>query len=224
MSPNSQRHRIRGNKNPTNPSSQGIGGVYAASRRFHLIRDLTLPMKAFLVTSTGTFTGIIMADRSSRGFEASRHAVNQYKDSAAIALEERRANETTGQRLKEWGRENRYPIVTASWLASMGIALGMVGRNPFLTTAQKLVQARVYAQGLTLAVLIATAAFEVGDANKGRGRWETIKVLDENDPEHKHYVEKRIHHEAYAGEDLWRGKVPEFVFLCRHDLRILTHF
>ena len=87
----------------------------------------------------------------------------------------------------------------------MGIALGLVGRNPYLTKAQKLVQARVYAQGLTLAVLVATAAFEVGDANKGRGRWETVKILDPNDPEHKHLIEKRIHHEAYEGEDLWRG-------------------
>jgi len=69
------------------------------------------------------------------------------------------------------------------------------------------VQARVYAQGLTLAVLIATAAFEVGDASKGKGRWETVMILDPNDPEHKHMIEKRIHHEAYEGEDLWRDMV-----------------
>lgn len=87
----------------------------------------------------------------------------------------------------------------------MGIALGLVGRNPYLSRAQKLVQARVYAQGLTLAVLVATAAFEVGDAKKGQGRWETVMVLDPNDPEHKHLIEKKIHHEAYEGEDLWRG-------------------
>ena len=90
----------------------------------------------------------------------------------------------------------------------MGIALGLVGRNPYLSRAQKLVQARVYAQGLTLAVLVATAAFEVGDAKKGKGRWETVKILDPDDPEHKHIIEKRIHHEAYAGEDLWRGTFP----------------
>jgi len=89
----------------------------------------------------------------------------------------------------------------------MGIALGLVGRNPYLSRAQKLVQARVYAQGLTLAVLVATAAFEMGDANKGRGRWETVMILDPEDPEHKHLIEKRIHHEAYAGEDLWRDMV-----------------
>ncbi|KAF2966475.1 hypothetical protein GQX73_g7078 [Xylaria multiplex] len=89
----------------------------------------------------------------------------------------------------------------------MGIALGMVSRNRFLSTSQKLVQARVYAQGLTLAVLVASAAFETADARQGKGRWETIMVVDPNDPEHKHMIEKRIHKEEYSGQDLWRDMV-----------------
>lgn len=162
-------------------------------------------MKTFLVTSSSTFAAIIQADSASRKFELSRDPQRQYRDKSTTDLELAREGETTFQRVKDWGRENRYKIVTASWVASMATALGIVSRNKYLTGAQKLVQARVYAQGLTLAVLIATAAFEVGDASKGKGRWETIKVLDPNDPEHKHIIEKRIHHEAYQGEDLWRG-------------------
>lgn len=93
----------------------------------------------------------------------------------------------------------------------------MVNRNPYLSGSQKLVQARMYAQGGTLAALLASFALEGADAAKGRGRWETIKVVDPNDPEHKHVIEKRIHHERYAGEDQWRGKnVP-----CRERCRTL---
>lgn len=87
----------------------------------------------------------------------------------------------------------------------MGGSFAIVSRNPYLSGQQKLVQARVYAQGLTLAVLLASFAFEANDANKGTGRWETVKVLDPNDPTHSHYIEKKIHHERYAGEDQWRG-------------------
>ncbi|TVY49801.1 Respiratory supercomplex factor-like protein [Lachnellula occidentalis] len=186
-----------------------VGGtaVFAAHKRFPTFRSLTLPLKTFLVTSSGTFTAIIQADRSSRSFEFARDPQRQYRDKASTELETIRENETSFQRFKDWGRENRYSIVTVSWVASMALALGIVGKSPYLTGAQKLVQARVYAQGLTVAVLIATAAFEVGDANKGKGRWETVKVLDPNDPEHKHIIEKRIHHEAYQGEDLWRDMV-----------------
>jgi hypothetical protein len=185
----------------------GFGVVYAAHKRFHTFRSLTLPMKAFLVTSSGTFSAIIAADRASRGFELARDPSKKYRDRSAADLESLKSGESVLQKVKDWGRENRYPIVTASWVASMGLAFAIVGRNPYLTGAQKLVQARVYAQGLTLAVLVATAAFEVGDASKGKGRWETVKILDPNDPEHKHMIEKRIHHEAYAGEDLWRDMV-----------------
>lgn len=186
-----------------------VGGavVYGANARFHGFRQLTLPMKTFLATSSTTFAAIVNADRSSRNFEKARDPQRQYRDKASTDLDQVRASESTFQKLKDWGRENRYPIVTVSWVASMAIALGLVGRNSYLTGAQKLVQARVYAQGLTLAVLVATAAFEVGDASKGKGRWETVKYLDPNDPEHKKIIEKRIHHEAYAGEDLWRDMV-----------------
>ena len=184
----------------------GIGGVLFANKRFQFIRHLTLPMKTFLITSSTTFASIISADRASRSFESSRAPQRLYRDKSSSELDQIRAQESSWQRFMDWGRENRYTIVVASWVASMGAALAIVNRTPGLTKAQKLVQARVYAQGLTLAVLIATAAFEVNDKNKGKGRWETVMVLDPNDPEHKHMIEKKIHHEAYAGEDLWRGE------------------
>jgi len=185
----------------------GGAAVYGAHHRFPTFRSLTLPLKTFLVTSSGTFCAIVQADRASRNYEIQRDPARQYRDRATSDLEAVKASEGVLARFKDWGRENRYSIVTASWVASMGIALGLVGRSPYLSRAQKLVQARVYAQGLTLAVLIATAAFEVGDASKGKGRWETVQILDPDDPEHKHMIEKRIHHEAYEGEDLWRDMV-----------------
>jgi len=185
----------------------GGAAVYGAHMRFPMFRSLTLPMKTFLVTSSSTFAAIVSADRYSRKFEEARDPQRLYRDRSSSDMDQVRQQETPFQRLKDWGRENRYPIVTGSWVASIAIAFGLVSRNPYLSGTQKLVQARVYAQGLTLLVLMATAAFEVGDASKGKGRWETIKVLDPNDPEHKHMIEKRIHHEAYAGEDLWRDMV-----------------
>jgi hypothetical protein len=121
--------------------------------------------------------------------------------------EQLNAQKTTKQRTMDWLSDNRYGIVFGSWVASMGTALGLVGRNPYLTGQQKLVQARVYAQGLTVAVVIASLALETSDSARGKGRWETVKILDPNDPTHKHIIEKKIHHEAYAGEDQWRDMV-----------------
>ena len=36
----------------------GLAGVYAAAARYPAFRHLTLPLKAFIVTSSGTFTGM----------------------------------------------------------------------------------------------------------------------------------------------------------------------
>jgi hypothetical protein len=88
----------------------------------------------------------------------------------------------------------------------MGVSFALVHRNRYLTGAQKLVQARVYAQGLTLAVLLASLAMEGNDARKKQGRWETVRVLDPRDPEHKRMIERRVHHERYPGEDKWMGE------------------
>ncbi|KAI1309835.1 mitochondrial hypoxia responsive domain-containing protein [Xylaria venustula] len=185
----------------------GLLGVVAGMRRYPAVRTLTLPFRAFLVTSVGTFGAIVNAERHSNAFHLANNPMNFYRDQASRDADVLRSQETPWERFRQWGETNRYSIVFGAWVASMGLALGLVSRNRFLSTSQKLVQARVYAQGLTLAVLIASAAFETRDARQGKGRWETIMVLDPNDPEHKHLIEKRIHKEEYEGQDLWRDMV-----------------
>jgi hypothetical protein len=178
----------------------GIGlasiGVYAASQRWPAFNRLTLPLKAFIVTSTGSTVAIIRAEDASHAFGKTRTADRQYVDTTAKVLQRAKESRSKTEKAFDWAKENRYPIVTASWVASMGIALALVRRNPFLSKAQKLVQARVYAQGLTLAVLIATAAFETHDRHFADG-------AEEEGAESNHVVG---HNEKYAGEDMWKGE------------------
>ncbi|KAK0731438.1 hypothetical protein B0H67DRAFT_478344 [Lasiosphaeris hirsuta] len=185
----------------------GVAGVISASRRYPAFRSLTLPFRSFLVTSGATFGAIVTAERFSLAYQKARDPMNSYRDASQRAADEVRQAESNSKKLKEWGRENRYTIVFVSWIAAMGIALAIVGRNKYLTTSQKLVQARMYAQGLTLGVLIASAAFETADAKSGKGRWETVMVVDPNDPLHKHMIEKRIQKEEYEGQNLWKDMV-----------------
>lgn len=159
------------------------------------------------MTSGTTAAAVITADSYSRAFERSRYADAEYQDEVAQERAARAKSQSMGERTKEWLTEQRYPLVVGSWVASMGIAFGLVSRNKYLTGQQKLVQARVYAQGLTLAVLLASFALEGNDLKEGKGRWETVKVVDPNDPEHKRTIEKKIHHEAYEGEDQWMDMI-----------------
>ncbi|EGU74673.1 hypothetical protein FOPG_08604 [Fusarium oxysporum f. sp. conglutinans race 2 54008] len=182
----------------------GLGGVYYASKRYPTFRGLTLPFRAFLVTSTGTFGAIVNAERWSIAYQIAQDPKRNYQDQAARTAQLIRENESAYERFKSYAKENRYPIVFASWLASMGIAFAIVSRQP-LNTANKIVQARVYAQGLTLAVLLVSAVFEMNDLKNGDSRWQTIRVVDPNDP--TKIIEKKIHKEEYEGQDLWKDMV-----------------
>lgn len=195
----------------------GVSGVLLASRRYPAFRGLTLPFRTFLVSSVGTFGAIINAERYSVEYQRARDPMSTYRDASQRALDEHRRSEKGTARALEWGREHRYSIVFTSWIAAMGLALAMVGKNKYMSTSQKLVQARVYAQGLTLAVLIATAALETADAKNGKGRWETVMVLDPNDPTHQHLIEKRVEKEDYEGQNLWKGEFSSFVSLYGLD-------
>ena len=181
--------------------------MLGAARRYPAFNSLTLPLKAFLITSSGTFGGIITADHFSRKFESAQKPADQ----ALASIEQHRRQEhvsgmTWTERAMDWGRRERYKIVGASWFISMVAAFALVGRNPYLTRPQQLVQARVYAQGLTLAVLIATASFELQDSNKGRGRYETVEYID--DQNHRHT--KQVEREAPSdGDPLWKEMVKE---------------
>lgn len=185
----------------------GLSSAMIMHKRWPFFAQLTLPFKSFYVSSVCTCTAIVAGDRASRDFNIAQHQeLWIFNDRTSRAIAEAKANRTATEVALDWAREHRYPIVMASWAASMGGSLAAVSRNKYLTPAQKLVQARVYAQGLTLLVLIASAAFEVADAKSGKGRYETIHVKDEITGED---VEKRIpiHVEQYAGEDLWKDMV-----------------
>ena len=184
----------------------GWAGAIWASRRYAAFRSLTLPFKVFLVSGAGTFGAIIEADRWSMDFQKKRDPDASYRSEDQKLLEQARASLSADQQLLMLARENRYTIVGLTWLMGMVTSLSMVGRSKYLSAAQKVVQARVYAQGMTLAVLVATAALELSDAKSGRGRWETVTIIDPDDPEQKRLIEKKIHHEEYYGQDLWKGE------------------
>ncbi|KLJ05520.1 hypothetical protein EMPG_10994 [Blastomyces silverae] len=179
----------------------GTAALLAASKRVPTIKNLTLPMKAFLVTSSGTFLGIIAADHSSRSFEASQHHEHVFLGEREARLrKEELASMSATDRMWEFVRKEKYKIMTVSWAASMVAAWAMVSRNPTLTKGQKIVQARVYAQGLTLAVMCGTAAMEISDQRRGRGLLDKMK---EKQAQTKQAKQK----ERYQGEELWKDMV-----------------
>lgn len=184
-----------------------MGGSVCLGLGWAGVRSLALPFRAWLVTGAGTFGAIVNAERYGNAFHAANHPHASYRDAATRAHELAFAQQTPRERAREWGRHHRYAVVGASWLASITTALALLRRNYLLPAAQQLVQARVYAQALTLLVLIATAAFETAESRGHLPRWDVIKVLDPEHPEGWQIIEKRVRREDYRGKHLWKDMV-----------------
>ncbi|CAD0084278.1 unnamed protein product, partial [Aureobasidium vineae] len=177
--------------------------LWALGRRFHAIRNLDPSFHAFLVTGTGGFAeiAIINADRYSRNYEANHNPDNAYTHSQTLLKQSLLAKQPLSQRAADLVSDNRYRIVLSSWAISMAFALTLVNRNPFLSQSQKLVRARMFAQGSTLAIVVASLTFESVERLEGSGE---VRVLDE--------VE-RIKRERYPGQNRWMGEYLSFVLL-----------
>ncbi|KAL7282302.1 hypothetical protein PYCCODRAFT_1438735 [Trametes coccinea BRFM310] len=134
-----------------------LPATWYLNRRWASFRRLPIQLKAL---------GVIMVVGPAYAIQAERRGVEFDKSTwtgagkAELEREERADEEywktlDTKAKFKEWAMRNQYKIILGSWAASMAIAGTIVMRNRYQSTPQKIVQARMWAQGLTIGVLIA---------------------------------------------------------------------
>ncbi|BGP37328.1 Replication factor C, subunit RFC4 [Rhodotorula kratochvilovae] len=153
-----------------------VGGAGAAALQragVPAFTKLTLPLKAFAVTSIATASFIISADKAARDYELKKYAVGSGTELERVSHEQQRLEQEAGiapgqaqkaqrapvstkEAVIEWAKENRWTAVGVSWVGSMVASGAYIAATP-LSFAQKLVQARMIAQGVTVAALIASA-------------------------------------------------------------------
>ncbi|KAI8988143.1 hypothetical protein BDF20DRAFT_815669 [Mycotypha africana] len=143
----------------------GIGAAATALvvRKSAEFRALSRPMQSIMAASTTTAGFLFASDRAVTAYE---NNVLGYTDELLVEQLERRRtpdeNLSTIDRSLRYLNDNRWSfIVGLSWAVSMAGALGYSFSNRYLTTQQKIVQARMYAQAVTIAVLMASAGLSI---------------------------------------------------------------
>ncbi|CAG8451628.1 13190_t:CDS:2 [Acaulospora colombiana] len=154
-----------------------LGLSFVAQRYSQFYRNLTLPLKAFLVTSGATAACIISAERAGLNYE--RQKYGYYKP--VIHHDPGRSALTVA---KDFVSENRYSVVCGSWALAMVGSIAYTSRNKYLTVSQKVVQARMMAQALTIALILATAGLSMGDKRErkipaGSYQWKEMVAAEE---------------------------------------------
>ncbi|KAG0785339.1 hypothetical protein G6F22_007994 [Rhizopus arrhizus] len=150
----------------------GVAATAFTLRRSPEFRALSRPIQSIMAASTTTAGFLFASDSAVTEYE-NREMGYTDEDMIHSLLNSKHTDDTnlsTVDRSLQYLNKNRWSFIGLSWAASMAGALGYSFSNRYLTTQQKIVQARMYAQAVTIAVLMASAGISiyVGDDEKTR--------------------------------------------------------
>ncbi|KAL6453272.1 RCF2 Respiratory supercomplex factor 2 [Candida maltosa Xu316] len=96
--------------------------------------------------------------------------------------------------------DNKYPIIVSAWAASLYGSWVFVNRDKIMDTAQKAVQARMYAQGITIVLLLGTILLAIKEEEIKKKQPKPIpewkKIIMEKEAE-----DERLLQEARAAKE-----------------------
>ncbi|KZT72478.1 hypothetical protein DAEQUDRAFT_743555 [Daedalea quercina L-15889] len=141
-----------------------VPGSYYLHRSWPAYRALPIQLKAMFCIFVTAPLYAVQAERRGVQFDESTWTGAGKRELEREEAQKEKRWEALGreEKLKDWAIRNQYKIILGSWAASMAIAGGIVWRDkyvlyptPHQTPTQKIVQVRMWAQGLTIGVLIA---------------------------------------------------------------------
>jgi len=127
-----------------------------ANRRWPAFRALPVQLKTLAAIVVILPLYAIQAERRGVQYDESTWTGAGMREIERVKSEDQKHWETLSmkEKMKEWAMRNQYKVIVGSWAVSMGVAGAIVMANKHQTYAQKIVQARMWAQGLTIGVLI----------------------------------------------------------------------
>ncbi|WVO22741.1 uncharacterized protein IAS62_004075 [Cryptococcus decagattii] len=164
---------------------------FVFSKRSPTFRSLPLPAKAFAGVVISVPCIFISAERAALAYERTHWSgVGQKEIERKLERQSQTWEKMTQmEKAKNWASIHKYSLISAAWVGSLGLAFGIVARNPYQSTAQKIVQARMWAQGLTVGLLVGGALLAGANSNppdefskvkEGDHSWRDILELDEH--------------------------------------------
>ncbi|KAI8595433.1 hypothetical protein EDD21DRAFT_448631 [Dissophora ornata] len=154
------------------------GGLVAFSgkRYSKTYQTLSQPMKTFLLSSGVAATTVLFADHARVQYEDRQLLRHLDQEAADAARAEIRAQRGVMAEMMYQIRENRNMVVGVSWLSCMVASLAYTFSKKGLTTTQRIVTARMYAQGFTILTMMAVAALEL---TEGPGHTKQEEMTDQ---------------------------------------------
>ncbi|TFY72983.1 hypothetical protein EVG20_g11 [Dentipellis fragilis] len=134
-----------------------VPASYYLHRNWGAYRRLPLSLKALGVVLIVGPTFAIQTERRGLEYDEAHHwhgASKNFLDMEKEKEESHWETLSTSDKVRKWATDNQYKVILGSWAISMAIAAGIIMRDKHQSTSQKVVQARMWAQGLTIGVLV----------------------------------------------------------------------
>ncbi|KAG0359195.1 hypothetical protein BC939DRAFT_497469 [Gamsiella multidivaricata] len=161
------------------------GGLVAMSgaRYSRTYQTMSRSMKMFLLGSGVAATSILFGDHARVHYEDRQLLRHLDAEAAEAKRAEIRAQRGVLAELNYQVRENRNMVVGVAWLSCMAGSLGYTFSKKGLTTTQRIVTARMYAQGFTILTMMAVAAIELTEPPRPKqevltDQWKAILAKD----------------------------------------------
>lgn len=145
-------------------------------KRYPAIGRLPTAFRTALAIGPPTFGASLVGELASLDFES-----KLYHDDPRVVqrhMEEARRWQRLlwSERAVESVSNHKYKIIVGAWAASMYGLWVLVDRDPVMTKTQKLVQARVYAQFLTVLLLLSSVGLSMYEENNDKAKHQANPV------------------------------------------------
>ncbi|SAM08692.1 hypothetical protein [Absidia glauca] len=143
----------------------GLGAVATviAFKKSPNFRSLSKPLQASMMAAGATSGFLFGADRAVTAYE--NRELGYMDEEMYVDLQRARFDRPVPRSAMDkalvYLNDNRWTVIGCTWALSMVAALGYSFSNRYLSTQQKLVQARMYAQAATIGVLMASAGLSI---------------------------------------------------------------
>jgi len=153
-----------------------LPGFYLLNRRWPYYRSLPFSLKVLgliFVVVPGT---AIQAERRGLEFDRSQWVGAGKMELDREAAEKRAAWEelSAQNKITHWLVRHQYSIIFGSWLGTCAIAGNIIWKNKYQTGPQKLVQVRMWAQGLTVGMVLVAGLLTHANRQEAAARAKPI--------------------------------------------------
>ncbi|CAG8498856.1 2170_t:CDS:2 [Paraglomus brasilianum] len=135
----------------------GMGLSLLGSRFIPSYRNLRLPLKAFLISSVASGTCMVVAEKASLEFDRELYG--------SPKVLEKVSHESKLENVRGFMIDNKWGVLFGIWALGMAGSMGLIWRNRYVTLSQKLVQARMYAQAITIAAILGSASLSMTESS-----------------------------------------------------------